>query len=104
MDLLVYLELLLKRAKQKEINMVKNRKQKSTRQFKVSLKSANGNTVAFINFTEQFTKAVLGKTLSDVTLQEILGINNGEATKYLDSLEIVFEDIKDEDPIDASVY
>ena len=77
---------------------------KSTKQYKVSLKSANGNTVAFLNFTDQFTKAVIGKSSHDITIDDINGINKGDVVTYLKALIIEVEAIKADEVVDASDY
>lgn len=78
--------------------------QKATKQYKVSLKSATGNTVAFINFTDQFVKAVTGKSSNQATLEDILAINKGKVIDYITSLTIEIEAVLPDEVVDASAY
>jgi hypothetical protein len=54
----------------------------------IALKSDNGNTVGYINLTNSFTKAVLGKSANNVTFEEVTSINNGDFLSYLHGLTI----------------
>lgn len=67
--------------------------------YRISLKSKSGNTVAFINLTDQFLKAVLGKSKANVTLDEVNSINSGDLAGYLSTLEIDIANVQDNQQI-----
>ena len=71
--------------------------------YKISLKAKSGNTVAFINFSENFLRAVLNKSPKHVTMQDIQSINKGNVVDYLNSLEISVEEVNTT-AIDATEY
>ena len=80
------------------------RKKKTDRQFTISLKSEAGNTVAFVNLTEQFVKAVLNKPISEVSLEEISAIGKDGFAQYLASLTTCIEEVKSNEPIDVTKF
>ena len=78
-------------------------KAKSTKSYKISLVTQKGNTVGFINLSQQFVKAVIGKQEEYVTLEDIVGIN-GDGILYFKSLDILIEEVEHNKPISASEY
>lgn len=82
----------------------RERKKRTDRQFTISLKSDSGNTVAFVNLTEQFVKAVLNKPISEVSLEEISSIGKEGFERYLTSLTICVEEVKSNEPIDVDKF
>lgn len=65
------------------------------KQYKISLKSPNGNTAGFINLTDQFTNAVLGKQAENVTLADLVNFkapNFPDIQTFLASFTIVMEE------------
>jgi hypothetical protein len=83
--------------------MFNTSKAKATKSYKISLVTSNGNTVGFINLTQQFIKAVIGKQEEYVTLEDIIDIN-GDGTLYFKSLDILIEEVEHSKPISASEY
>ncbi len=76
----------------------------NTPSYKISLKSPNGNTVAFVNLTSQFLKAVVGKTKQEVSVEDINSINNGDLVAYLASLTVAVESVEPQEVISAEEY
>lgn len=83
--------------------MFNTSKAKSTKSYKISLVTPKGNTVGFINLTQQFIKAVIGKQEEYVTLEDIIGIN-GNGVLYFKSLDILIEEVEHHKPLSASEY
>lgn len=63
------------------------------KEYKVSLVSAKGNTVAYINLTTEFLKAVTGKSQRDITFEDIQAINKGDLAGFIQGLNIKLEQI-----------
>jgi len=75
------------------------------RQYNISLKSSNGNTVGFINLSGQFLRAVVGKREDMITVADIENINDGDLQSYLSNLTIEVSGIElDKEPIKISEY
>ena len=79
-------------------------KKKNEREYKISLVSANSNTVAYINLTSQFLKAVTGKSESDVTFEDIDSINKGDLIGFIQGLDIKLEQILPQSVQDAKDF
>ena len=72
-------------------------KQQQEKQYVIRILSTNGNTVAFINLSNQFTKALLGKPAQEATFEEVASIDSGHFVEYLKGLEISLEKTQDKD-------
>ena len=72
--------------------------------FKISFKSANGNTIAFVNLSEHFIKAMTGKTKKTVTLEDVMAINDNDLLGFIMKAELVIESIAEETTISASEF
>lgn len=80
-------------------------KHNTHKQYSISLKSPNGNTVGFINLSSQFLKAVIGKQEETITASDILSINHEDFQGYIESLVVeVSETIGAQTPIKAEDY
>ena len=72
--------------------------------YKISIKSAKGNTVAFINLTEQFIKSTTGKTKKTVTYEDISKINKGDLFAYLFEQTFMLEIVEPTEQIEAKDF
>ena len=81
----------------------KHKSEENIRDFKLSLKSPNGNTVAYVFLSNAFSKSVTGKSNSDVCYEDISAINNGDIISYLKGLDIEVERVVTE-TIEASNF
>lgn len=75
---------------------------KQDKDYKISLITANGNTVGFINLSSQFCKAVM-KT-PHPTLEDILLVADGNPINFLKSLEIAIEPVLPDEAIKAQDF
>jgi len=46
------------------------------KQYNIAIKSANGNTIGYINLSNEFTKMVFAKRQGEVTVEDVLGVND----------------------------
>jgi len=67
------------------------KKNYTTKAYKITLRSANGNDVAYINLHSQFLKTAIDKQPEYITLADVLAINNGDLISYLKSCTIEVE-------------
>ena len=74
------------------------------KQYTIRLTSNNGNTVGFVNLSQQFVKAVLRKDEYEVTANDVLSINYGDFATYLSNLDVVVEDRKPDTAIAIEDY
>ena len=82
-----------------------NQHNKSEKQYSISIKSPNGNTVGFINLSSQFIRSVIGKREEMITVADIEKINNGNFEEYLKKMHIEITGIQqDKEPIPAEEY
>jgi len=72
---------------------------KPHKQYSIALKTANDNTVGFINLTSQFLKAVTGKQAEYITTADIEAINKGDLKAYIATLDIVISSVETTEPI-----
>ena len=72
--------------------------------FKISLKSTSGNTVAFINLSDQFLRAVTGKGKKSVTFEDVSAINKGNVIAYLRGLDMSIEQLEEPAVVDVVAY
>ena len=72
--------------------------------YKISIKSENGNTIAFVNLTEAFLKAVTGKTKKTVTVDDIQSINNGHFMTYLMKQTFMLEEVTPTEIVEAKDF
>lgn len=71
---------------------------KSDKQFSISLKSQSGNTIGFINLTSQFLRAMSDKQVENITVGDILALNNGDFEDYILSAEVHVEEVAGNGP------
>ena len=64
-----------------------NQHNKASKQYSIQFKSKNGNIVGFLNLTNQFVKAVVGKSEETTTVADVLNID-GNFEDYIKSLVI----------------
>lgn len=84
--------------------MAFDKHKKKQTDYKISIKSDNGNTIAFVNLTDQFIKAVTGKTKKDVTFDDISKISNGQLMEFLLKNAFVLEPVEPEETITAEEF
>lgn len=62
------------------------------KQHAITLKSPAGNIVGHINLAPQFLKAITGKRIEDVTVNDVNNINDGHLMAYLSKMTIDITD------------
>jgi len=66
---------------------------KSGKQYTISIKSANGNTIGFINLSNQFVSKVFGKTQGELTAEDVLSVN-GDFQEFIRQATIEVEAVE----------